>query len=239
MKCFWLGGEFVLRDVPECLFLVFDGEMRKDVFINEKKVTHFTSCAVWDRQNIRCEITHLVKPGLNRIVVRTRPSPYMSDMVRGGRHCRTLKPNDVEPIALQGRFRVFHGKRTVLMAETGAICVGSWVGQGYPNFGGEAVYTQSFDFVRDPSRRYTLDLGTVRDAAEIHLNGHRVTALACRPFRTEITEMLADGRNCLEIRVCNNWGNLLQRYYHGVSDRLVPAGLLSRPVIIGRAVCKR
>jgi hypothetical protein len=162
----------------------------------------------------------------------------MSDQVRG--HARqSLTPDDVEPIALQGRFRAFHGKQTVLMAETGVISVGSWVEQGYPNFGGEAVYKQSFEFTRDPSRRYTLDLGTVRDTAEIFLNGHRVTAVAWHPFQAEITEILADGRNHLEIRVCNNWGNLLKRYYHGVSDQLVPAGLLSSPVIVGGSVCER
>ena len=56
-------------------------------------------------------------------------------------------------------------------------------------------------------RRLFLDLGKVKEVAEVSVNGHPV-GLAWRPsFRVEVTGALKPGVNRLEVRITNLWAN--------------------------------
>ncbi|MFF1253943.1 glycosylhydrolase-like jelly roll fold domain-containing protein [Pseudarthrobacter sp. NPDC058329] len=58
-------------------------------------------------------------------------------------------------------------------------------------------------------KRLVLDLGDVRDLAEVRLNGRDVGTLWTHPFRVDVTEPISTGANVLEIAVTYSWWNRL------------------------------
>ncbi|MFN4145930.1 MAG: glycosyl hydrolase [Runella sp.] len=108
-------------------------------------------------------------------------------------------------------------------------------------FSGTASYINSFNLRNiNQSARYMLDLGEVKNIAEIIINGKTIGTVWKKPFRVDITEALKSGENTLEVKVTNTWVNRLigdaqpnalkttfttLPFYRG-SEPLLPAGLL-------------
>ena len=79
-------------------------------------------------------------------------------------------------------------------------------------FSGTATYSASFALPAEAvaaGRRIELDLGDVRDVAEVAVNGRRHQVLWKAPFRVDITDAARTGKNALEVRVTNRWPNRL------------------------------
>jgi hypothetical protein len=79
-------------------------------------------------------------------------------------------------------------------------------------FSGTAEYRQSFTvpaaMVRS-GQRVVLDLGRVKNLAEVRLNGRDLGVLWKAPFRLDVTGRVKAGRNSLSVRVTNLWPNRL------------------------------
>ncbi len=77
-------------------------------------------------------------------------------------------------------------------------------------FSGEGVYSKTFTM---PGKRkgvhYVLDLGSVKELAEVTLNGKAVGAVWAAPFKLDITAALKPGANVLKVKVANLWVNRL------------------------------
>jgi hypothetical protein len=90
---------------------------------------------------------------------------------------------------------------------------GSWSGNadaGIRYFSGTATYKKHFDLPQNHvGRRLILDLGEVREAAEVWLNGKKLGSAWTPPFRLDATEAVRPGRNSLTIKVANLWVNRL------------------------------
>jgi hypothetical protein len=90
----------------------------------------------------------------------------------------------------------------------------SWTTREEPGikfFSGTAVYEKTFDLpdgriTHDTSRKF-LDLGNVRELAEVRVNGKSCGIVWCPPFRADITDAIKPGANKLEIEVVNFWPN--------------------------------
>jgi hypothetical protein len=83
---------------------------------------------------------------------------------------------------------------------------------GVKYFSGSATYEKEFEIPAEylgPGHGLFLDLGTVKNLAEITLNGKSLGVLWKEPFRADITEAAKVGMNKLEIRVTNLWPNRL------------------------------
>ena len=76
-------------------------------------------------------------------------------------------------------------------------------------FSGTATYEISFDVGQTSGTRAFIDLGDVRDIAEISLNGVGFPVLWKPPFRTEVTRAILPGPNRLDVKVTNRWPNRL------------------------------
>jgi hypothetical protein len=79
-------------------------------------------------------------------------------------------------------------------------------------FSGTATYTKNFTIpkgYRGKGMRLFLDLGSVKNLAEVSLNGKPLGVLWKEPFRVEITDALIKGENALSIKVTNLWPNRL------------------------------
>jgi hypothetical protein len=79
---------------------------------------------------------------------------------------------------------------------------------GIRYYSGTAVYEKAFDWTRRDGRLF-LDLGAVKNLAEVWLNGKHLGIPWKPPFRIEVTGVLRPGKNELEVRVTNLWPNRL------------------------------
>jgi len=122
----------------------------------------------------------------------------------------------------------------------------SWSANADPGvkyFSGTATYAKTVSepesWVR-PGARVFLDLGSVKDLAEVSVNGHALGILWKPPYRMDVTDALVPGTNQLEIKVTNEWTN------RQIGDRLGPpekhvltsdpvAAFGRRPAVLGDA----
>lgn len=129
---------------------------------------------------------------------------------------------------------------------------------GVKYFSGTATYHNSFDApVGGGNKKIVLDLGDVRDVAEVFINGKSAGILWTKPYRADISSFVLPGRNDLKIEIVNLWVNRLtgdmladpkDRYcktnqsymkaevWPGGDEpfRLQPAGLLGPVTLISR-----
>jgi hypothetical protein len=77
-------------------------------------------------------------------------------------------------------------------------------------FSGAATYFKTVDIPAiTAGEKISLDLGEVKNLAEVHVNGQQVATLWTPPFAADITRYLKAGKNKLEIKVVNSWVNRL------------------------------
>jgi hypothetical protein len=90
--------------------------------------------------------------------------------------------------------------------------------EGVKYYSGSATYSTSFQY-SGQKRSAFLDLGDVKEIAEVRLNGRRLGVAWTKPFRVDATPALRIGDNRLEIEVVNVWPNRLIRDGQLPSDR--------------------
>ncbi len=81
---------------------------------------------------------------------------------------------------------------------------------GVKYFSGTAVYTKEIDAAQDWFRhdaKLVLDLGRVKEVAEVSVNGKSLGILWRPPFQVDVAGALKSGTNKLEIRITNLWQN--------------------------------
>ena len=115
---------------------------------------------------------------------------------------------------------------------------------GVKYFSGTGTYTKTINAPEtwfETGKKLCLDLGVVRNLAEVSVNGKYLGIVWKRPFRIDVTDVLKPGENKLEIKVTNLWVNRLigdqqpdatkkytyttQAFYQADSP-LLPSGLL-------------
>ncbi|MGH9344656.1 MAG: glycosyl hydrolase [Terriglobia bacterium] len=102
-------------------------------------------------------------------------------------------------------------------------------------FTGRGTYTTSFTISKTAiNGRLILDLGNVKDVAEVTVNGKPAATLLLRPYRTDITELVHPGANLLEITVTNALFNTMvlrdpRTFRPGPTTN--PSGLMSAGLI--------
>jgi hypothetical protein len=71
-------------------------------------------------------------------------------------------------------------------------------------FSGRGTYSTTFTLqAADTGSRLILDLGDVRDVADVAVNGKAVAGLLMRPYEADITDFVRPGKNLMEISVTN------------------------------------
>lgn len=118
--------------------------------------------------------------------------------------------------------------------------------EGIKYFSGTATYQNTFSihkkYLKEKKQsRIWLDLGDVKDLAEVKVNGQNVGIIWKYPYKIDITAFIKSGKNALEVKVVNVWRNRLigdaQSHikekitythfpYFKATDALLPAGLL-------------
>ncbi|NLE60823.1 MAG: hypothetical protein GX616_20955 [Planctomycetes bacterium] len=84
--------------------------------------------------------------------------------------------------------------------------------EGIKYYSGKAVYEKTFDLpesLRQPGKRVYLDLGKLKNVAEVRLNGKDLGVVWTAPWHVEITAAVRPTGNELEIDIVNLWPNRL------------------------------
>ena len=95
----------------------------------------------------------------------------------------------------------------------------SWTARAEPGikyYSGTAVYSKTFTLRAAAGQKTLLDLGVVRELAEVKVNGHSCGIIWTPPFRVDITSAVKEGENSLEIEVVNFWPNRI------IGDQFLP-----------------
>jgi len=173
----------------------------------------------------------------------------------GSAPARTVAlPSETRVAAVEGPWTVrFQADRaapdSITLASLSSWHENSDAGVRY--YSGRGTYTNSIQAPAEWFQRGAhlwLDLGDVKNLAEVSVNGKALGILWKAPFRVDVTDALKPGANALEIRVTNLWVNRLigdeqpgvtkkytlttQQFYRADSP-LLPSGLLG-PVVLWR-----
>jgi len=125
--------------------------------------------------------------------------------------------------------------------------------EGVKYFSGKGTYSKTIDAPADwfvKGSHVGLDLGEVKNLAEVSVNGAPLGILWKAPYRVDITGALKPGKNAVEIRVTNAWVNriigdrqpnvtksytLTSPKFYKADSKLVASGLLG-PVRVIRTI---
>ncbi len=121
---------------------------------------------------------------------------------------------------------------------------------GIKYFSGTATYNNTFNLKKiDKKATYEIDLGDVKNIAEVIVNGKNIGTIWKKPFQLDLSSALKKGNNSIEISVTNTWVNRLigdaqpdvknkitfttMPFYRG-QEPLMPSGLLGKVKIFKR-----
>jgi hypothetical protein len=161
------------------------------------------------------------------------------------------------PLNVEGTWTLSFPPGRGAPAEVKLDRLGSWTDhtdEGVKHFSGTASYTIDIDVpsqIDGASLRTELDLGEVKNIAELRVNDGPTQLLWTKPFRVDVTDQLRVGRNRIEVRVTNLWPNRLigdlslpedrrttwATYSHFKPDSpLLPSGLLGPVQLVPSSV---
>jgi hypothetical protein len=136
-----------------------------------------------------------------------------------------LTPIEVDrlakPIELSGPWNLTFPKNWGAPASVVFDELISWTESNDPGvkyFSGTGTYKKLFRLTEEQLKNSVLflDLGAVKNLAEVRLNGKNLGILWKKPFRVNITPAVKTGENTLEIEVTNLWPNRL------IGDQFLP-----------------
>ncbi|MBI2915038.1 MAG: hypothetical protein HYY08_03820 [Firmicutes bacterium] len=170
-----------------------------------------------DLDQTRCvdvALGDLLVQGLNLVALRIEgPAKANSDAMMD---YSDIAWGIVEPPSLVGPFEVWadqDGLRSLVPSQ-GSIDMGNWADQGYRYYSGTASYT--LDWELDPDlaghagrNRVYLDVGSVREAAEVRVNGVDCGLRLWPPYVYDVGSRIRAGVNLIEVLVTNGPANAL------------------------------
>jgi (4-O-methyl)-D-glucuronate---lignin esterase len=127
----------------------------------------------------------------------------------------TTEPAIVPVKALQGPWTITFQPHRGAPARIEQKTLRSWSDSNIPGvkyFSGTGTYTKTFLLPKAALKRGTrllLDLGEVRELADISLNGKALGTVWTPPFVVDITRAAKLGTNVLKVKVTNTWVNRL------------------------------
>ena len=139
-----------------------------------------------------------------------------------GKTLNINKGNVPEPVEITGPWKLSFPPGWGAPGEVTLDKLISWTkhpDNGVKYFSGTATYEKTFVWNSKPdiSSRLILDLGYLKNFAEIEVNGKRFPVLWKPPYRVDITDIVKAGDNTLKVKITNYWPNRL------IGDEQLPA----------------
>lgn len=138
------------------------------------------------------------------------------------------------PIAIDGPWNVTFPPHLGAPPRIQLDTLASWTAHKDPGvryFSGTAEYTKDFDVptaLVNADHALYLDLGTVKDLAQVALNGRDLGVIWKPPFRVDISSALKPGKNSLSVKITNQWVNRL------IGDEQLPEDVEWRGITLAK-----
>lgn len=143
-----------------------------------------------------------VKPGRNSITIQTSPMSVHSEL---------------EPVYLTGDFSAIPQQQGFLLAAPKPVSLGPWKQQGLPFYSWSVSYSAKYELRAGASCKVSLGRweGTV---AEVKVNGKPAGIIGWQPYELDVTPLVRNGENTVEVIVTGSLKNLLGPH-HGKINR--------------------
>lgn len=97
--------------------------------------------------------------------------------------------------------------------EEGSLPLGDWCEHGLATYSGGTVYTTEVTLEEKPrAGKVVLDLGRVATTAEVHVNGKPAGVGMATPYRFDVTQLVGEGPNQIQVKVVNSLANHMSTY---------------------------
>ncbi len=230
---YWINNRNNRQEQPEVIFRI------------EGKVPE-----IWDPVKGTIEpVSYVIENGRTSVPLKLEPYDALFVVFRKNTKGKSLKlPEPVEKslMTIKGPWEVSFQPGMGAPEKIIMDSLASWTENSDPGvkyFSGTGTYKIALN--ADPGwfsekSRLCLDLGSVKNLAEVTVNGKPLGIIWKRPFRVDITDALKSGENVIEIKVTNLWVNRLigdqqpgaKKYtytamnFYQADSPLLPSGLI-------------
>lgn len=213
----WYRAHVDVDVVPAGARLLVDGFAGSDhrLFLNGEEITEGGTRSRLDAEIREIEVGARLRRGRNTVALRlvvTRRTDGLLDLLK-----------IVGDFGLAGSAEA--GYR--IGATPSHLEVGDWTEQGFPFFSGTGVYRAEVDVPASylDGGRLLLEADCGEDVLEVRLNGSEGRVAPWHPYRIDVTDLVREGMNTIELRVTNTLINILE----GVRQ---PSGLFGAPRLV-------
>jgi hypothetical protein len=174
---------------------------------------------VWHPENGKVEkVSYSIADGITKVPLKLQPNDAVFVVFRNKAKADSYsapKATETQLAAIEGPWNVSLQPKRGAAIQATLETLTPWnenADKGIKYFSGTGTYTKTIQAPAEWSKEGSqiwLDLGTVKDLAEIVVNGKSLGIVWKTPFRVELTSALKQGENTLEIKVTNLWVNRL------------------------------
>ena len=205
-----------------------------------KAIYHFTIAGDFDKNSMQAvvERQQLYKVTLNGKKIKPEPDKWfldrdmgmfsIGDIVKKGANDLVIELSpmrihaEIEPVYILGNFTVQPAaKGFIINPPVKTFTAGSWKTQGWPFYPGAVSYQKTFD-VTNLSGNYRISLknwtGTV---VAVTVNGQQAGIIGFEPYQLDVSKLIRQGGNTVEIKVIGSNKNLLGPFHNKPAPGLV------------------
>ena len=243
-------------DLSGKTYLVVEEPQHFEILINGEKYEQKTDGYFRDKSFIKLDVSGLIKKGTNKITMITdfvQPREVY-DMIKDAGEFEAVKnmlwyDREIEEIYLLGDFGVkskapyTEGENRTLVTKGGFVLTesaknvncDSLVEEGYPFFTGKITLSKTINLQKGETENRSIDfdrMGAV--ITKLSVNGKQCDTMLWAPYQFDLSNLLSEGENKIEIELTSNFRNLLGPLHLGCDDYLVtPSAFFHKSKIFG------
>jgi len=190
------------RQVPERLWIVIERPDLYSIKCNGKAVSAMENTWWLDKSFGKIDIADAARVGENIVTITASPFTVY---------------HEIEPAYVLGAFTLKEAGSGFVIAggSEPAMKLGSWKEQGYPFYAAGVCYKQAFN-VTQPAGRYLVELDKwYGSVAEVIVNGKSAGHIAYKPWQCDVTDLIEQGTNTIEVVVIGTLKNTLGPHHAG------------------------
>lgn len=152
----------------------------------------------------------------------------VGQMIRKGDNTITLKVSpmkvhaELEPVYVTGDFLLRPAaKGWALAPPVKTLTTGSWKEQGMPFYSWGITYGREYANV-EPEGKFFVSLNNWKGTiAEVYVNGQKADPVAFPPYRSDVSKLIKEGKNKIEVKVIGSLKNLLGPHFNNPAPGMV------------------
>jgi hypothetical protein len=144
----------------------------------------------------------------------------IGEYLRHGKNTITLKAPrmhilaEVMPVYILGDFLVTPAVRGFEISDGEINALGSWSDEGLPFYSQKVAYSQKFEVPKPMDAHYRVKLSRWNGSiSEVWVNGKPAGVIGWKPYELEVTPLLKEGENEIEVKVTGSLKNTFGYFY--------------------------